>query len=165
MAMVLLAAIINIAEPIYEYFYGLVGLVKDEGKTIWTTLISELPFVDRIASITLSSLDSLAWLYVLLQIWRLARYYQNGHIFEERNALCFMRVGMGLCIMGFLQTAEYPVGAHYLYWRGISPWLADMPPIVFAIRADLLMAGVFFFVLGKIMRRAVELEETNRLIV
>jgi hypothetical protein len=165
MAMVLIAAALNISFPIYEFFYGLTGFVKDEGKTVWTSLISALPLIDRFAITLFTELDSVVWLYVLLQIWLLARYYRSGRIFEECNAVCFMKVGQGLCIMGIVQSFEYHAVNHYLFWRGISPWLGDTPPVLFAVRVDMLMAGLFFFVLGKIMRRAIELEETNRLIV
>lgn len=165
MAMVFFAAVLDVAVPIYEFFYGVVGLVKDQGKTVWVTQVSALPLVDRFSFILGTEFDNIVWLYVLLQVWLLAQYYRSGSIFEERNATCFMGVGFGLWIMGIMQSFEYDAVNYYFYWRGISPWLGDTPPILFLIRIDMLMAGLFFFVLGKIMRRAIELEETNRLIV
>jgi hypothetical protein len=66
--------------------------------------------------------------------------------------------------MGILHFVTYPAINYFLFWRGISPWLGDMPGL-FLFRIDYLMAGVLFFVLGKIMRRASELEETDRLMI
>lgn len=165
MAMVAFAAFVNLAAPVYEFFFGFFGVVKDQGQKIWTTQFSALPLPDRFAVLAIASCDSAAWLYGLLQVGRLAQYYRRGYIFEERNAVCFIRLGVALGVLGLAQSAQYPLSVIYLYWRGITPWLADMPPSLFIIRPDFLMAGVFFYVLGKIMRRAKELEETNRLIV
>jgi hypothetical protein len=99
-----------------------------------------------------------------LQIGRLAFFYRQGAIFELRNAQCFMRLGGAFVALAILATVNVPLINIFLYWRGISPWLGEMP-LLFMIEFDYLMAGVFFFVIGKIMRHGNELEESDRMIV
>jgi hypothetical protein len=141
-----------------------IGLVKNGGAQSWVTVFSGLPLVDRLTILFIHSFEPAVWLYAVLQIFRLARNYRGGQIFGEANARCFIRIGAALGLMGILHFVTYPAINYFLFWRGISPWLGDMPGL-FLFRIDYLMAGVLFFVLGKIMRRASELEETDRLMI
>ena len=163
--MAVLTALLTVVAAFYPLiFNGPVGLFKDGGAKIWTTTVQELPLFERLTVVFIEALSNFAWLYALLQIVRLARSYRAGHIFGEANARCFVRIGVALGLMGILQTLTYPVLNYFLFWRGVSPWLGDMPAL-FTIHPDYVMAGVFFFVLGKIMRRASELEESDRLMI
>lgn len=163
--MVIFALVINVAALIYPTIYDVpISISKNSGKDIWNTTASALPILDFTVVIALNSFASVAWLYGLLQIGRLAKHYRGGRIFEEHNAVCFIRLGIALVFVGIGNSLNYPIANLFLYWRGVTPWLGDMPPL-FLVQPDYLMAGVFFFVLGKIMRRANELEETNRLII
>ena len=85
---------------------------------------------------------------MVLQVFRLARNYRAGQVFGEINARCFVRIGMALGLIGVFETIYFPFINYFLYWRGISPWLADMPWLA-VIRPNMFLAGLFFFVLGK----------------
>ncbi len=163
--MAVFTALVTAAAVFYPLiFNGTIALSKDHAAQFWKTTMAEMPVFERLVVLGLLSLASAAWLYGLLQIFRLARNYRTGQIFGEANARYFVRIGVALGLIGILQSLTYPALNHFLYWRGISPWLGDMP-LLFLIRPDYLMAGLFFFVLGKIMRRASELEETDRLMI
>jgi hypothetical protein len=163
--MAVFTAVLTVMTAFYPLiFNGPLGLVKDNGAKVWTTTVQELPVFERLTVVFTSALYNFAWLYALVQIVRLARHFRAGHIFAEANARCFVRIGAALGLMGILQTLTYPLLNYFLYWRGISPWLGDMS-LLDTIHPDYVMAGVFFFVLGKIMRRASELEESDRLMI
>jgi hypothetical protein len=93
-----------------------------------------------------------------------ARRYRKGQIFEEENARRLVRLGLALAAIGVLNTLSLPIFNMLLYWRGVSPWLADMP-FILVFEPDYVMAGLFFVILGKIMRRGSELEERDRSIL
>lgn len=163
--MAIITAVVDAAVPFYILIYDLpLTFAKGNGQEHWSFTVMTLPLVARVIVFSILCSTNVAWLYGLLQVLRLARYYRQGIIFDKRNALCFLRLGVAFGIMGIVGTLAYPATNIYLYWQGISPWLADMP-LLFILQPDYLMAGVFFFVLGKIMKRAGELEESDRLIV
>lgn len=165
LALAIICALLAVAVPVYIIFSDApIVLLKENGKTAWNTTFNALPAVDRVVVFALTFSSSVAWLYGLLQIARLAVFYRQGAIFEFRNARCFIHLGGAFVIIAILETVTGPLINVFLYWRGISPWLGSMP-VLFAIKFDYLMAGVFFFVLGKIMIYGNELEESDRMIV
>jgi hypothetical protein len=164
-AMAILAAVITglaLAYPLI--FNGPIVLAKEHGAEIWKTQLLDMPVFERFTVLIVLYLPSFAWLYAVLQVFRLARNYHAGQIFGEANARCFVLIGIALGVMGIVETVYFPILNYFLYWRGISPWLADMPWLA-VIRPDMFMAGLFFFILGKIMRRASDLEENDRLMI
>ena len=165
LALAIICALLAAAVPIYILFSDApIVLLKEGGKTTWNTTFNALPTIDRLVVFVLTFSSSVAWLYGLLQIARLAVFYRQGAIFELRNARCFMYLGGAFVVIAILETVTGPLINAFLYWRGISPWLGEMP-LLFLIEFDYLMAGVFFFVIGKIMRNGNELEESDRMIV
>ena len=164
-AMAVLAAAITAAALAYPLIFdGPIVLAKEHGAEVWKTQVLDIPVFERLTVLIALYLPSFAWLYVVLQIFWLARNYRAGQIFAESNARHFMQIGVALALMGVFETIYFPFINYFLYWRGISPWLADMPWLAF-IRPDMFTAGLFFFVLGKIMRRASSLEENDRLMI
>ena len=69
-----------------------------------------------------------------------------------------------LVLMALSRTLIQPIISYYFYWRGISPGLADLK-LVLNIDLDLLMIGLIFFVIAKIMERASEINEENQLTI
>ncbi len=139
-------------------------LVLAKGADVWRTTLSQLPLLEASLCVVVTSLPNVAWVYCVVQILLLARLYRAGKVFTQENSRYFRRIGIGLTVMGFLSVLVLPVIGHLLYYRGISPWLPDMP-LLAVFEPDLLMAGVFFYVLGKIMQRGTELQENEDLTV
>lgn len=165
LVLAVLTMVYTIAIPIYVLIFdGVIGLAKDHGKQIWTTTFHALPVFERVVVLSLNAVANVVWVYGIWQIARLAIYYRQGKIFEQENAHCFLRLGVALGLIGIILSADYPITNLFLHWRGISPWLGDMDAM-FIIHPDYIMAGIFFFIIGRIMRRAGELEESDRLIV
>lgn len=154
----------NILGPLSLILDGTDPLVLAKGDDLWKFTLGELKAWDRVVVFTTLVLPSLIWVLGVLQIGQLALLYRGGKVFEQANVRCFLRLGTILVVSGILESLVYPAINHYLFARGISPWLADMK-LLFTLEPDLIMAGMFFFVLGKIMQRGVELQEFDRLTV
>jgi len=164
-AMAILAATITMIVLIYPLIFdGPIVLATDHGAKVWNTKLFDIPVFERFTVLILLYLPSFAWLYVVLQVFRLARNYRDGQVFGEINARCFVRIGAALALIGGFETINVPFVAYFLYWRGICPWLADVSWL-HLIQPNMFMAGLFFFILGKIMRRASALEENDRLMI
>jgi hypothetical protein len=164
-AMAILAAVITLIGMAYPLFFGgAVALAKDHGATFWSTPIGSLPLFERSVVMFITYLDSFAWLYAVRHILLLASNYRTGRVFGEANARSFMRIGVALGLIGVFNTLTYPFLNYFLFWRGVSPWLGDLSWL-HLVQPNYLTAGLFFFILGKIMRRAGELEESDRLMI
>jgi hypothetical protein len=150
--------------PEMRYLSGTAHIILVHDEEIWRTTSGELPLPDFVALILFSLPTTFAWFYTLLQFSKLGLYYRRAHIFEERNAHCFIRGGGALITWGLLNCASFMMVRYFLYWRGTVPWLADAPA-PFGIRYNFILVGLFFFIWGKIMHRAAELAESNRLII
>lgn len=139
-------------------------IVLAKGSEIWKTTLGELPLLEGGLCVFLLLLPDMVWVYAVIQIARLAHYYRRGFIFEYRNTQCFVHIGGALIVMGIVGNLAMPLVNYLFYYRHISPWLADMP-LLAVMEPDLIMAGAFFYVLGKIMRRGAELQDDERLTV
>ncbi|WP_448206292.1 hypothetical protein [Azospirillum sp. sgz302134] len=158
-----LTVVQSLVEPLSLFLGGTPITLHRDGET-WNTTYQALAPLDAGAIALLVLGPELAWVYVSLQVWRLAHKYRRGILFDSLLSPCFLRIGMGLAVMGVLDTLAYPAMAQLLYCRRISPWLGDTP-LLALIRVDLIMAGAFFFVLGKIMMRGAELQDLDQLTV
>jgi hypothetical protein len=141
---------------------GRVTLLK-EGE-VRDIFVADLSALDRTFVSAVMAAQTPVWLYALSNMAGLARAFRRGMVFERGNARRVMRIGFALTTIGVLQSTLKPVLAVFLYWRGVIPWLADLP-LAYVIHVDTVMAGLFFVILGKVMHRAIELDENQRLIV
>lgn len=160
---VALAALFTVVSPLYALTHEC-QLELTKGQEIWKTSLHDLRTPDFAAFLGAAMLPRGIWLAVLWEVLKLAQHYRLGRIFEESNARRLARIGSLLVAMGVIQCVMEPIVTYFLYWRGISPWLGDMT-LIDVIQPDYVMAGLFFLIFGNVMRRAVELEETRRLIV
>lgn len=163
LALALATALLSILTPVALLLDDAPVTLMRNGK-IWQTSMNALGTTDQALLWIGVMLPQLAWFYGVLQVARLARSYRRGVMFDATVTGAFERLGIALAVMGTLETLQYPTLNFLLYYRGVSPWLGDMP-VLALIQPDLLMAGAFFFVLGKIMRRGAELQETDSLTV
>lgn len=158
-----ITVIISLAGPLYMVLSN-APMVLAKGDEIWKTTMSQIPAMEGYLCLFILMLPNFAWVYAVANIAKLAKFYQKGQVFEEQNTRCFIKIGIALCIMGVLSALVLPAVNYLFYYRNITPWLSDMP--LFALlNPDLIMAGAFFYVLGKIMQRGAELQDNERLTV
>lgn len=146
-------------------FDGTIRFIKENGAQKWDIKLSDIPLFERLTVVALRSVPPLGTLYTFLQVFLLARNYRSGQIFSAANARYFVRIGLALLVMAAIGTVTFPFLNHFLYWRGISPWLADLPPLQWMLRPGNVLVGLFCLILGKIMQRASELEENDRMMI
>ena len=150
------AAIMTVAEDTLSFFTDKPVALFINGE-LWTKKISSFQVQDRLAIFGILNAKTLLWLIALYQIWRLCRLYSHAEFFTTRNALCFSNVGRSLIGMAVVDTLIVPLVGAFLKYRGIIPKMPDMD--VFMPELDLLVAGLFFWLIAKIMERAAIMRE------
>ena len=158
-----LTALQSVVAPL-SLLLGNDRIVLTRGEDVWRIMMSQLPAADAWILGAVVMIPQILWLYCVFQVGRLAHSYRRGVLFGPRVTGAFLRFGMALIIMGVLGSAQYPVINYLFFWRGVTPWLADMH-LLRIIDIDLIMAGAFFFVLGKIMQQGADLQDSDRLTV
>lgn len=161
--LVWLAAVFTFVDP-FEYLTmdGRISLLHD-GK-IQEFQIWKLPPFELSVVLACWMSPKTFWLYTLFQFFMLGRVFRQGRIFDESNGRRLENVGYALATISLINTLAIPAVAFAFYWGGTTPWMADLP-LAHVIEPDLAMGGLFFIILGKVMRRAAEMEEESRLIV
>ncbi len=142
-----ITAIMSVVSPVIQLLDDS-PLMLMKGKDIWKTTMGELPRKEAVITFFVLMLPNLAWTYSVLQMLKLALYYRRGHVFEDRNTRCFVKIGIGLTVMGVTGSLILPIINYLYFYRGISPWIGDMSWLGI-LQPDLIMAGwVFFFFWG-----------------
>lgn len=153
----------NLAAPL-PLILGEIPLVLVRGEETWRATMPQLPTADAWIFGAVMMAPQMVWIYCVAQVGRLAQSFRRGVLFGPRVTAAFLRFGCALLLMGVMQTVQYPAVNSLFFWRGVTPWLADMP-LLTLLSPDLIMAGAFFFVLGKIMQRGAELQDFDELTV
>lgn len=139
-------------------------LVLARGTEIWKTTVYSLPGTDVAMILLITALPQIAWLYCVKHIVQLALRYRRGEIFEVANSHNFSRIGLGLFAMGVTEPLSLLLASLWLYWRGIAPWVLEIPVLAW-FDPSLVMAGAFFYLIGKIMRLGAELQDIEKFTV
>lgn len=163
LVLAVLAGVQNVVSPLSQLLTD-EPIVLTKGDEIWRTTFHWLSSFDAWVFAAIVMSPDAVWLLCIVEIGRLALRYRRGMLFDVYVTRCYMRLGVAMTVMGVLGTAMYPALNYFFFWRGVTPWLADMP-FLSIVQSDLIMAGAFFFVLGKIMRRGVELQDSFSLTV
>ena len=142
------------------------GLTVDlrHGGEPWSIGWTDLSLRIRLALGAVLVLPQLAWLAAVWQVLRLGQSFRKGQVFTEVNIVRFQAIGLALVLQGVLTMAVLPAVAAILWVAGVTPWFADMGG-VFSVDFDYLLAGLLFYVIGRIMRRALELDAADRLTI
>ena len=155
----LCSALMSVILPFDEIFFQPITLTH--GSEIWRISQNTLPMGMRIGVGLLCWAPHIAWIYAIIQVIRLAKNYRRGVLFDSCNTGCFICIGMALAFMGIVNSATYPLLSAILFYGGITPAFADIS-ILYAIQPEYVMAGAFFYVVGRIMRRASELHDFDQ---
>ena len=153
------SGLMSVILPLEEIFLQPITLMH--GSEVWRIPLETLPIGMRIGVGLLCWAPHIAWIYAIIQVIRLAKNYRRGILFDTCNTGCFIRIGMALAFMGIINSATFPLLSVILYYGGMTPTLADIS-ILYAIQPEYIMAGAFFYVVGRIMRRASELHDFEK---
>lgn len=159
----LIAAGQSILAPVMMLFQGAPIILLHEGQ-VWNTKLVTLPAVDAIFCAVIVLAPQVLWIYALMIVAGLARGYRRGQYFGRMVLDSFHRLGVALLIMGGLSSLVLPAISIWFAWRDITPWLADIPFFA-VVDFDLLVAGAFFIIIGRIMMYGSMLEENDRLTI
>ena len=139
-----------------------INLVR--GSEVWSTTLQALSNTDGTLVLTLVVAPQLAWLYAMVQVGLLALCYRRGEFFDRRATGRFVRIGVALGLASVANSAVIPILGYVLHARGVLPWLPDMPMFA-AFDTSLAMGGAFFYIIGKIMQRGAELQDSESLTI
>ena len=153
------SGLMSVIVPLKEIFLEPITLMH--GSEVWRIPLETLPIGMRIGVGFLCWAPHIAWIYAIIQVIRLAKNYRRGMLFDTCNTGCFLRIGMALAFMGIVNSLTFPFLSFILYYGGITPELSDIS-IIYAIQPEYIMAGAFFYVVGRIMRRASELHDFDK---
>jgi hypothetical protein len=161
--LVVLAALLTIALVVnFALHSGKIGLMHDE--KIHVFFVTNLSWPEFCVAVGCVFSAEITWMYGLLQLFWLARHFRRGRIFDEDNSKRLLHISYVLAAVTVIDALTPPIIAFTLYWRGVTPWLSDLP-LLRLIEPAYILASIFFFILAKVMSRAVELERESRLYV
>jgi hypothetical protein len=161
--LVILAALLTIILIINFTFYdGKIGLLHD--KKVYVFFIKNLSWPEFYTTIMCIFSVELTWMLGLLQLFRLARHFRHGRIFDEDNSRHLMRISYVLVAVTIIDALTPPIISAIFYWRGVTPWMSDIPMLEL-IEPAYVLAAIFFFILAKVMSRAADMERESRLYV
>ncbi|MCA8883871.1 MAG: DUF2975 domain-containing protein [Rhodobacteraceae bacterium] len=157
----LLTLALNVAQLSLLWFEPVLPITLTSGDEVWSTDFHDQPRHVQIALIALVTGSELPWIFAVVQIALLGRDYMRGTVFTENNTRRFQKIGLALIALGVFGSLLHPAIAALLFAFGGAPWMADMAPL-FTLEIDYLMAGLLFFVIGKIMQRGLELQTSDQ---
>ncbi len=161
--LIIIAVLMTIVEIVLAFFSDEPIALFVQGE-VWMQEISSFGLVDRIVIFSILGVAIFLWMTVLYQFWRLCSLYRQNMIFTVKNAHCFIRIGWAMIGMAITDTLEIPLLGAYLLESGYIPAMPDMDA-AFMFELDFLVAGLFFWLVAKIMERAAILQEEAALTV
>ena len=159
--MALVTLLYNLAEITLIWFDLDLSLSLEREDETWEADFHTLPFGVKFGLGAILVVPELPWFYAIVQIALLGHSFMRGQIFTEINCRRFQKIGLALIIEGALESLVDPSAMWLLYLTDTTPWLAEFDPF-FTWDLNPLMAGLLFFVLGKIMQRGLELDTSDR---
>ncbi len=165
MRIVLIAASLAlVADEIITFFFSsqpVALLIQGE---VWTKPLTSFQAFDKAVLFFIVNTGNFCWLFALYQLWALCALYSDNHIFEAQNARHFINIGYALMVMSILQMFVVPTAGAYLLYRNISPQMPDIN-ILGLLELDLLVAGLLFLLIAKIMEFAATIQEESKLTI
>lgn len=161
--LIIVAILMSAFETIFLFFSDK-DIAFYLNETLWTKKISSFGIWDRFIVFDLLSLLTILWFAVLYQFWRLCDLYSQGKVFTTENTRCFRYIAWAIMGMALLETIEIAMIGAYLNFRGIVPHMPDLDGILM-LELDLLTAGIFFWLVSKIMDHAALIREEAELTI
>lgn len=127
------------------------------GGELWSRRLQDLSWQDAVVIHGVIWGAQIIWLYAVWQIKGVCRAFRRGEIFSREVAIHLKRFAMGLVVIAIISTATVPVVGLYLVAAGVIPQFPDISISDFA-ETDVLMVGVFFFVIAWIQEKGTEMK-------
>lgn len=123
--------------------------------------LHDLPHQIKNPAIGIEIIYELIWLFLMTRILSIAYNAKKGDVFNLVNYKSLEYAGYSLCILSVISTGrEYVIG--HLISRYMEEFSAIQINWAGTLELELIMAGIFFCLLGKILHYASDLEDVER---
>lgn len=160
---IFISLIISLSSPIIVLKENFPITLLIDGK-LWSMNFNKLSVFSKSFIILVSFLSSFIWLYALSRIYNLCEAFKANDFFSFRNLKLLQSFALSLVLISLIETLSTPLITYFLYWMKIIPKLADLP-FSLLLEMEVLTVGIFFFLITKIMEKALNLDEENKLTV
>ena len=126
---------------------------------------SDVAMADRAVLIPVFGLSSIIWIMGLCIVLRIAKRMAAGDVLSTANYRSLARFSTCLILMGLVDFVTGPIGLSYLKARGYVESIDFGKVFPLADSLDLILAGVFLWLLARIFLHSVSLEEEAKLTV
>lgn len=167
--LLVLAVIVILArlfEPLFLNALSDVQPVESNGILILDDFWA-LPMLERGVVSVLFLAPRLIFIWVAYQVVRLCLEYRTGEVFTLKSVTLFQNAAHGVIWLAVTKTLQYPLISGFLCWRGYhSDATAPLFTHLFEIvELDILMMGVFFFLIARIMKQGLEIKAEQELTI
>lgn len=156
-SLIVLTACVSVVQVVWLFFSDFPAAFLIDGE-IWSRPLHEFSSVHRVVILSIFSMGTVCWLGVLWQFWDLCFLYSQKVFFSVLNARCFFNIGRFLMGMYVCEVISLPFTGWYLNYVGITPQMVDLD-IFDILEFDLLVAGLFFAIVAKIMEHAAVMQD------
>ncbi|NMM46102.1 DUF2975 domain-containing protein [Rhodospirillaceae bacterium KN72] len=166
LVLAIVVILMRLAEPLFIRVLHDAQAVQPNGILLvndyWT-----LPTLERIVVAVVSMAPRLIFIWVAFQVIRLCREFRSGEVFTLKSVTLFQKAANGVIWLAATKTLEVPVLSGFLGWRGVlsEGYRPDITGIFEILEIDILMMGVFFFLIARIMKQGLELKAEQELTI
>ena len=109
----------------------------------------------------------LIFIWVAAQVVRLCLEFRGGEVFTLKAVTIFQSAAHGVIWLAVTKTLQYPLTSGFLCWRGFIPeeTTPDYTQLFEIIEIDILMMGVFFFLIARILKLGLEMKAEQELTI
>mgnify|MGYP003882789541 CR=1 FL=1 len=134
---------------------------------LWHQPLSAFQASDQFFVAVVLIVPTLILMWGLFQIAVLCRYYKGGVLFALDTILCFKRFAIALIALAVVETLMLPILIFYLWSRQALPGLPDFDPVdlLEVLQTEILLVGVLFFVITRIMETGLEMKQEVELTI
>ena len=159
LVLAVLVILARLFEPLFLNALTDVQPVESNGILIledfWT-----LPWLERCVVSVLFLTPRLIFIWVSYQVVRLCLEFRTGEVFTLKSVTLFQNAAHGVLWLAVTKTLQYPLISGFLEWRGYENAVTEpvFTHLFEIIELDILMMGVFFFLIARIMKQGLELK-------
>ena len=124
---------------------------------LWSRKLQDLAWEDAAVIHGVVWISQLVWISTVWQIKGVCRSFRRGEIFSREVAVLLKRFAMGLIAVAILSAVTVPFVGLYLVAAGVIPQFPDISAFDFG-ETEILMVGVFFFVIAWIQEMGAEMK-------
>ena len=134
---------------------------------LWLQEVSEMAGTDQLFIALILFLPTATFLWGIFQIERICWQFWRGNIFALVNVLRFKRFALALLALGAMEMAVNPALIIYLRGRELIPGWPDIDAafVLDTLEPEIVMVGVLFFVIARIMETGLAMKDEMELTV